>query len=137
MTTKTEYKFEITNSCTCVTYDEDKGDFIEAPECWSGCWDIQKEDLLQITEHLWDSNETSWWHVTGIQLWNGEVSGYFRAETIDDLIAGMTVRSEWIMRGTVYEDRIEYSLSHHDAPTGSNTVLTTVTEKTRDELELY
>ncbi len=136
MKTQINYTFEITNTCTCVTYDENTGDFIEAPECWSGCWEEQKEDLLQITEHLWDSNETDWWHVTGLRLWNGETGGYFYADTIDDLIEGMTVRSEWIMRGTVYDDRIEYSLSHHDAPTGSNTTLTPVTEEQREELGL-
>jgi len=137
MKTQHQYTYEMTNSCTCVTYNEETGDWEDAPECWSGCWDEQKEDLLEITKHLWDLNETNWWHVTGFQLWNGEVGGYFRAETIDSLISAMTVRGEWTMRGTVYEDRIEYSLSHHDAPTGSNTVITAVTEEQRDELGLY
>ena len=49
----------------------------------------------------------------------------------------MAVRGEWIMRYEVYEDRIEYSLSHHDAPTGSHTVLTAVSDEQREQLGLY
>jgi hypothetical protein len=40
------------------------------------------------------------------------------------------------MRYKVFSDRIEYSLSHHDAM-GSNTTLTAVTEEQREELGLY
>jgi hypothetical protein len=40
------------------------------------------------------------------------------------------------MKGKVFNDRIEYSLSHHDSM-GSNTVLTMVSEEQREELGLY
>jgi hypothetical protein len=49
----------------------------------------------------------------------------------------MTVRSEWIMRYEVFSDRIEYSLSHHDAPMGSATTIRPVTEEEREEWGLY
>ena len=55
----------------------------------------------------------------------------FRSE---DLLRGMAVRGEWTMRYEVYADRIEYSLSHHDAPTGSASVLTIMTP---EEVEKY
>jgi hypothetical protein len=48
----------------------------------------------------------------------------------------MTVRSEWNMTYEVFPDRIEYSLSHHDAM-GSASTLTAVTEEEREELGLY
>ena len=48
----------------------------------------------------------------------------------------MTVNSEWSIKGKVFNDRIEYSLSHHDSM-GSNTVLTMISEKEREELGLY
>jgi hypothetical protein len=50
-----------------------------------------------------------------------------------DIIRGMTVNGDWTMRWATYEDRIEYSLSHHDAPTGSVSVLYPVSEAEREE----
>lgn len=94
------------------------------------------EDFTNITEELWDSNETGWWKVSNLALWSGEVSGYFHAKTINDLVEGMTVNSQWTMTGTAYADHVEYSLSHHDAM-GSNTTLTAITEEQREELGLY
>lgn len=117
----------LTNSCTCQSYNEDLGDFQPAPECWGDCWCDQVEDFYEVTKDLRDSNETYWWKVEDLRLWNGEVSGYFQAEKVIDLIRGMTVTCDWIMRYSVFTDRIEYSLSHHDAM-GSNSVLRGVTE---------
>lgn len=137
MSTEVISKFEITNSCTCTTYNEDTGEWDTAPECWGDCWETQVEDFTTITEELFNNNDTNWWKVTGLQLWNGSVGGYFQAKTPVDLLRGMTVNSEWIMRGTAYPDRIEYSLSHHDAPMGSSTVLLPVSEEEREESGLY
>lgn len=129
-------KGEITNSCTCVTYNEETGEWDTAPECWGDCWDCSVEDFENVTKELMDSNETGWWKVSDLRLWNGEVSGYFHAEKVTDLLEGMTVRGEWIMRYEVFSDRIEYSLSHHDAM-GSATVLTPISDEQREELGLY
>ena len=89
-----------------------------------------------VTEELRDSNETNWWKVKNLRLWNGEVSGYFHAKTVADLIEGMTVRSDWNMTYEVFADRIEYSLSHHDAM-GSASTLTVVSDEEREEMGLY
>jgi len=132
----TTIKGTITNTCTCVTYNEDTGDWDEAPECWGDCWDYAVEDFENVTEELRNSNETGWWKVTDLRLWHGNVSGYFPADTVAKLLEGMTVRSAWNMTYEVFPDRIEYSLSHHDAM-GSASTLTAVTEEEREELGLY
>ena len=126
----------LTNSCTCQSYNEDLGDFEPAPECWGDCWRDQVEEFEMITKDLRDSNETYWWKVEDLRLWDREVSGYFQAEKIRDLIAGMTVNSEWTMRYSVFADRIEYSLSHHDAM-GSTSVLRGVSGDEYEEKVRY
>jgi hypothetical protein len=136
---------EITNSCTCTEYDPDTGDEIldengnpiPSMDCYGFCWESAIDDFSEVTKELRDSNETNWWKCQDLRLWNGEVSGYFHANTVTKLIEGMTVRSEWIMRYEVFADRIEYSLSHHDSPMGSSTTLLPITEEEREELGLY
>jgi hypothetical protein len=131
---------EITNSCTCLLFEEDGEtksiDTDYGSTCYGDCWQFAVEDFAMITEELRNSNETDWWKVSNLRLWSGEVSGYFHAKTVADLIEGMTVRSDWTMRYEIHADRIEYSLSHHDA-NGSATTLTAVSEEQREELGLY
>ena len=131
---------EITNSCTCLTYEEDGEtmsiDTEYGSTCYGDCWDFAVEDFAMITEELRNSNETDWWKVEDLRLWNGNVSGYFHAKTVASLIEGMTVRSDWNMTYKVFSDRIEYSLSHHDAM-GSATVLRCVSDDEREDLGLY
>lgn len=133
---KTGIKFKYTNSCTCEYYDVETEESTPSLECWGDCWEYVLDDFKEITAHLFDENETNWWKVSNIRLWDGESSGYFFADNIKELIHGMTVNSEWIMTGEVFNDCIQYSLSHHDAM-GSNTTLTMVTEEQREELGLY
>lgn len=133
---KTGIKFKYTNACTCAYHDEETDEPIPSLECWGDCWEYVLDDFKEITAHLFDANETNWWKVSNIRLWDGESSGYFFADNIQELIYGMTVNSEWIMIGEVFNDYIQYSLSHHDAM-GSNTTLTMVTEEQREELGLY
>lgn len=134
---KTGIKFEYTNTCTCTYYDEKTDESIPSLECWGDCWEYVLDDFKEITLFLFDINETNWWKVSNIRLWDGESSGYFFADNVKELIHGMTVNSEWIMSGEVFNDHIDYSLSHHDAPMGSRTTLTIVTEEEREELGLY
>lgn len=139
MTELATVKGEITNACNCLTYEDENGNEVSIDEnytCFGDCWEFAVEDFAMLTESLRDNNETGWWKVSNLRLWNGEVSGYFHADTVMKLIEGMTVRSEWIMRYEVFADRIEYSLSHHDAM-GSATTLTPVTEEQREEMGLY
>ena len=133
---------EITNSCTCLIYQDEDGKDVSVDteynsSCFGDCWDFAVEDFSMITEELRNSNETNWWRVSNLRLWDGETGGYFSAKTVADLIEGMTVRSDWTMRYEIHADRIEYSLSHHDAPMGSKTTLTAVSDDEREELGLY
>ena len=138
MTDTFTLKGTITNGCTCTVYDETTGEYTEelSTECYGDCWEYSVEDFTNVTQELRDSNETGWWKVSNLRLWNGEVSGYFHAEKVTDLLTGMTVRGDWTMRYEVFSDRIEYSLSHHDAM-GSASVLTAISDEQREELGLY
>jgi hypothetical protein len=126
-------KGTITNTCSCVSYNEETGYLQEATECEGLCWEYSVEDFANVTEALRNNNLTDYWKVENLRLWNGEVSGHFQAKTVTDLLLGMTVRSEWTMRYEVFTDRIEYSLSHHDAPMGSKSVLRPVDEEEYEE----
>jgi hypothetical protein len=130
---------EITNNCTCTIYDIDSEEYTDEPagECFGDCWEYALEDFAEVTQELRDSNETNWWRVENLQLWDRRVSGMFYAKNVSELLEGMTVRSDWTLRYTVFSDRVEYSLSHHDAPMGSNSTLRAVTEEQREEWGLY
>jgi hypothetical protein len=131
---------EITNTCTCLTYEENGEEMTIDTEygstCFGDCWEFAVEDFSMITEELRDSNETDWWKVEDLRLWSGNVSGYFYGKTVSAILEGMTVRSEWNMSYKVFSDRIEYSLSHHDAM-GSASTLRPVTDNEREEMGLY
>lgn len=129
----TTLKGTITNTCSCTSYNEDTGYLEESTECSGLCWEYSVEDFENVTHELRNNNLTDYWKVENLRLWNGEVSGHFKADNVLDLLRGMTVRSEWVMRFEVFSDRIEYSLSHHDAPMGSKSVLRPVTEEEYEE----
>ena len=136
---KTTLRGELTNTCTCTVYDEETGEYTNDPAdtCYGDCWEWAVEDFANVTKDLRDSNETGWWKVENLRLWNGEVGGLFPADTVTQLIEGMTVRSAWTMTYEIHDDRIGYSLAHHDAPTGSTTTVRPVTEDEREEWGLY
>jgi len=140
MTNNTALVGELTNNCNCLLFEEDgetkSVDTEYGSTCYGDCWEYAVEDFANVTEELRNSNETDWWKVSNLRLWDGESSGYFHAKTVADLIEGMTVNSDWRMTYEVHADRIEYSLSHHDA-NGSATTLTAVSEEQREELGLY
>ena len=137
MNTDLGYTFEYTNECSCTAYDEDTDTYVEMDYCDGHCWEMTIEDFSQITEKLFDNNPTLWWRVSNLRLWNGDVSGYFFAKNATELLRGMTVDSDWTMRGELTDTYIQYSLSHHDAPMGSSSRLTIVTDEEREELGLY
>lgn len=140
MTTTTAHQYEITNTCTCTVYDEETGEHTDEPAeyCDGWCWDCATEQFAQDTKTFRESNETGWWKVSNLRLWNGDASGYFYAkpDNVLEILRGMTVNSAWILRYTPYDDRIEYSLSHHDAM-GSATTITAISDEEREELGLY
>jgi len=128
------FSFNITNGCTCEDYDEEKDISIPSENCYGFCWEEMIQDFSNITEHLFDKNETMWWKVNNLRLWDGEHSGYIYARSAEELIRGMSVNSEWSMHGGIYSEYIKYSLHHHDAPMGSNSILTIISE---DQIEAY
>lgn len=136
METEQVYEFEFGNLCSCMESD----DFImiEAlqTECDGICWEMALEDFTDITSGLFEVNETYWWKISNLGLWDGNHSGYGKAKDAQSLLELMTVRSDWYIKGKVFNDRIEYSLSHHDSM-GSNTVVTMITDEQREELGLY
>ena len=137
METEQVYEFEFGNLCSCMDGD----DFImfEALQidCDGICWEMALEDFTDITSGLFEDNETHWWKISNLKLWDGNHGGYGKAKDAEALLELMTVRSDWNIKGKVFNDRIEYSLSHHDAPMGSNTVVTMITDEQREELGLY
>ena len=120
------YTGEITNDCSCTKYDPVTEEYTDEPSdyCHGWCFDQAVEDFANCIEHLWDLSPAHVWRVEGIQLWNRTSGGIVVAHTPLDLIRAMSVDSSWIMRWRVYADRVEYSLSHHDAPMGSASKLT-------------
>lgn len=115
---------EITNDCTCTVYDSVAEEYTDepAPFCYGDCWEDSVYFFGLCTEELRNANPDGWWAVDDIQLWNRTVSGYFQATNVTDIIRGMTVNSSWTMRYRVYADRVEYSLSHHDAMGSASTL---------------
>lgn len=127
----------ITNTCSCVSYNEETKYLQEETECDGLCWEYSVEDFSNVTQELRDSNNSGWWQVKNLRLWDGDFGGLFHANSVLDLIRGMTVNSEWTMRYKIYADRIEYSLSHHDAPMGSVTTIVPVNEDSRVDWGLF
>ena len=136
METEQVYEFEFGNLCSCMESD----DFIMInalqTECDGICWEMALEDFTDIVSGLFEDNETMWWKVSNLKLWDGNHGGYGYAKDAEDLLRLMTVNSDWNIKGKVFNDRIEYSLSHHDSM-GSNTVVTMITDEQREELGLY
>lgn len=137
METAIGYTFEYTNTCTCSSYDEDTDTYIAMDYCDGHCWETTVDDFALITTELFDNNETLWWKVSNLRLWDGNHNGYGFAMCPEDLLSLMTVKSEWTIRGELFNNCIKYSLYHHDAPTGSSSTLTMVSEEQREELGLY
>lgn len=129
--------FEISNVCTCTIHIEETDEDFPSEDCFGDCWAMAVDHFTEITSQLFDKNETGFWKISNLRLWDGNHDGFVYANEPLDLIRGMSVKSEWIMRGFVEEDRITYSLSHHDAPMGSNSTVTIVTEEEREEYGLY
>ena len=129
----------MTSGCSCTAYDDTIGEYTNEPaaECYGGCWEWSLDDFSTCIQEMLDNAETNWWRVENLKLWDRQVSGMFHAKTVEEILRGMTVNSEWTMRYTVFSDRVEYSLSHHDAPTGSSSVLRAVTDEQREEWGLY
>jgi hypothetical protein len=104
----------ITNTCICVTFNDDSGDWEEAPECWGDCWTDQVEQFQEMTEHLFTENNQEF-RIEGFPRWDGPVSGTFHARTPEKLLESITPdRTEWRLEVTIHENHLTGALSHHD-----------------------
>lgn len=112
---------ELTNTCTCTLYDIESGAITPATECDGFCWESELEFFGECVRDFLALSDT--FRVSGIRLWNREVGGVFTANTVAEFVQGITVDSAWTLRYRVFSDRVEFSLSHHDAPTGSASVV--------------
>lgn len=126
-TTETPIAYgELTNTCTCTVYDAETDSYTDSSECFGSCYE---DELLFIGDCLGNLlSQSDTFRVSGIRLWNREVGGVFQARNVSEFIRGITVDSEWILRYRIFADRVEFSLSHHDAPMGSNSVVVPVFE---------
>jgi hypothetical protein len=129
-------KFKYTNTCQCHDYNPETDAYSPSEECYGDCWYEVVEDFTEITEHLFEKNTTGLWRINEIQLWDGAVSGVAKATNPTELIHAMTVNSQWIIRGEIFNDHIEYSLSHHDAM-GSNSSVYIITEEEAERNDWY
>jgi hypothetical protein len=136
METEQVYEFGFGTHCSCMESDDFVMINAMQTECDGICWMMALEDFTDITSGLFEVNETMWWKVSNLGLWDGNHSGYGYAKDAESLLELMTVNSDWNIKGKVFNDRIEYSLSHHDSM-GSNTVVTMITDEQREELGLY
>ena len=90
MSNDTTTKYELTNQCTC---DNEA----EYTSCYGYCWDDNVNDFYNVNEKFLNSNDTGWWRVTNLGLWDGNHSGYFYVQPTDNtwtetenIVAGMT-----------------------------------------------
>jgi hypothetical protein len=103
--------------CTC--HDPETDQPTNGDPCYETCWDMEMEMFAEDTRKMRDANETNWWRVDGIQLWNRTVGGCFYADNAEDLLRGITVRGMWTLTYAVHANHtLDFSLSHHDAPMG-------------------
>lgn len=127
---ETTTKFEYSNTCSCEVYDPETDESTPSNDCYGDCWDETLDDFHNITEHLFVENNQGF-TITGFPVWNGTIDGRFTARNHRDLLNAITPdRTEWKLVGTVYADRIEAVLYHHDAPTGGRIVVTPISEET-------
>ena len=111
----------LTNTCTCEVWNDDTNDWEQPETCFGDCWDDSLHAFGFAVAHLLDISQD--FVVYGIRLWDGEVSGRFTARSVADFVRGCSVDSAWHMEYQVFHNRMEYSLSHHDAPTGSASIV--------------
>lgn len=123
----TDTMFEITNSCTCLVWDEERGYEDEVPldGCYGTCWEDALSDFADEVHELIDNNIGDEWRIEGFPVWHGTVDGVFEARTHHELIERITPsRTEWHLRYRVNGNVLECVLSHHDAPMGGSMKVT-------------
>lgn len=107
---------------TCKTYDFD----MDTEETW--LIDDFHDDLRMDMHQM---NPSGSWHAEGTNIGWRKLSGHkdFCTTDAEELIHYIAPRTQ-SYRGQcrVYNDRIEFTMYHHDAPTGESYVITPVQE---------
>jgi hypothetical protein len=112
---------EYTNTCICVTYNDDTGEWSEAPECWGDCWQDQIEDFTYIVQDIIEHSTT--FKIIGFPTWYGTSGGTFDASNAEQLLLAITPRNtEWRLQVTGNLYHLTGVLSHHD---GAGTITVT------------
>lgn len=124
MSHDTTEMLEITNSCTCETWDDQANDFVPTTECWGHCWETMLEDFECVAYDLLSENETNEWRIDDFPVWNGKVSGVFEASNARQLLERITPsRTEWRLAYKAHKTHLECVLWHHDAPMGGRMIV--------------
>ncbi len=122
MTSETDIR--MTNSCSC--WDEDEENL--SCECSGWCWTDQVDEFHDLTRHLFSDWQQKFW--IAAPVWSGTVEGMFTADSGKQLINAITpANTEWRLEATIYDDRIEGLLYHHDVPTGGRIIVTPIKGK--------
>lgn len=133
--TTTTFNAEITNQCTCVSYNDDAGEWETAPECWGDCWQDAFEDWHELTKEFVGYGGE--FLITGFPLWNRSVDGSFEINNAGSetrqFLEAVTVRSDWRLRFTVGPDKFTGTIWHHDVPMGGTFTVTHKDDEDEDE----
>lgn len=123
--------FQITNSCTCLVWEDGVGYDNEIPteHCDGICWDDALSDFTEEVKALVDANDTGEWAIEGYPVWNGTVNGLFTANTPRELLDRITPsNTDWTLRYLSEDGVLKCVLYHHDAPTGGAMTITPIRE---------
>jgi hypothetical protein len=111
---------EYTNACICQDYDIETGEWSEASEHISDCWEQQLDDFAYIVQDILDHSHT--FKIEGFPTWYGTTAGIFDAKNAEELLLAITPRNtEWRLQVTGNLYHLTSILSHHDG-TGTITV---------------
>jgi hypothetical protein len=119
---QTNLSFDITNSCTCESLDENDNP-IPTEYCWGDCYDIALENLDEQILKPWlnrhDLDLSSELQVKGSGMGWQRVSATYEV-LAEDLLDSLTFDSEWRLFFTLENDRLSVVRYSHDEPTGAS-----------------
>jgi len=118
--TTTKQKLIMNGSCLCS--DDDGNSTIE---CY-GCWDDALADFDNDVLELFNASPNNEFAVTGLPLWNRDLSGIVKVETGEELLRAITVNGSWTLRYSIDGNVLHCVLSHHDVPCGRSFTVTPV-----------
>lgn len=117
LTTETKkWQNSISNECSCEDYDEVTEKSTPSANCYGECWQDTIHSFAEEIKSLLDIS--NYWVISGLPLWNRDLSGTVKIKNAEELLWTLTVGSEWRLRFNVHPTRIVCNLSYHDVPMG-------------------